>query len=82
MIRSYSLGMRRQDEMKPGDLVRFKLDDRNHLIGPGEARDLYPYKFEVGIVVPGPSPYGVYVAFPSRTASFIVKNLEVLSASR
>ena len=84
MIRSYGLGMRRQNQMKVGDLVRFKFDDREYLIGPGEARSLYPYKFEVGVVVPGPSPYHSYVSFPSRPkpTSYITKQLELLSASR
>jgi hypothetical protein len=76
--------MRRQNERKIGDLVRFKLADRNCLIGPGNARDLYPYKFEVGVVVPGPFPGASYVSFPSRPkpTSYITEQLELLSASR
>jgi len=70
--------------MKVGVLVRFKFDDREHLIGPGDARSLYPYKFEVGVVVPGQSPYHSYVSFPSRPkpTSYITKQLEVLSETR
>ena len=70
--------------MQVGDLVRFKLDSRARLTAPGNARELYPYKFEVGIVVLGPSPYLNYVVFPSRPkpTSYIEKCLEVISESR
>jgi len=70
--------------MQVGDLVRFKLDNRERLLAPGNARELYPYKFEIGIVVLGPSPYHNYVVFPSRPkpATYIEKCLEVLNESR
>jgi hypothetical protein len=72
--------------MQVGDLVRFKLDKRER---PGNARELYPYKFEIGIVVPGPSPchnlsFLVYVVFPSQPVpiTYIEMFLEVLNESR
>jgi hypothetical protein len=70
--------------VKVGDLVRFKLDKRERLLAPGSARELYPYKFEIGIVVLGPSPYHDYVVFPSRPepVSYIEMFLEVINESR
>mgnify|MGYP003649491896 FL=1 len=69
--------------MKVGDLVRFKLEDRGSPFNR-HGRVLYPYKFEVGIVVPSHSPHLVYVSFPSRPkpTSYVTKQLEVISESR
>lgn len=73
------------DDVKPGDLVRFKLDERERLLGRSsldEASELYPYKFEIGIVLPNPhAPQGMQVAFPSRTGNFMSHLLEVISSS-
>jgi len=73
------------DDVKPGDLVRFKLDERERLLGRsslGEARELYPYKFEIGIVLPNPhTSQGAKVAFPSRTGNFMSHLLEVISST-
>ena len=78
-------------DMHVGDLVRFKLDTRDYLLGGSTvsmtgktARDMYPYKYEMGVVVPGISPYHIYISFPSRPepTSYIETDLEIVSASR
>jgi hypothetical protein len=77
--------------MQVGDLVRFKLDTRDYLLGGSTvsmtgrtSRDMYPYKYEIGLVVPGSSPYHTYISFPSRPApsSYIGSQLEIISKSR
>ena len=77
--------------MKIGDLVTFK--DPCYLVegdcfDEDRARDLYPWKFEVGIVIDN-KPYGlfpgkeVYVSWPSNPLhTVLTKHLEVISESR
>ena len=77
--------------MKVGDLVTFK--NPSYLAGGDcfdetRARDLYPWKFEAGIVIDD-DPYGtfpgkeVYVSWPSSPMrSVLTKHLEVISESR
>jgi len=66
--------------MKVGDLVRFKLEHREKLHAPGDPRALYPYKFEIGIVM-RVSPYYKYISFPSRPkpATYIEEYVEIVS---
>ena len=72
--------------MTVGDLVRFKLDQRvfDNDGGDKRARELYPYRFEYGVVGPGPSPFHIYTSFPSRPkpVSYILEMLEVVDESR
>ena len=73
--------------MKVGDLVRIKKEYRSYLVtGDNEARarSIYPWKFEVGIVIDA-TPYGsmpgkeVYVCFPSSHEKRLIRDrLEVI----
>lgn len=66
--------------MQVGDLVRFKkplpADDT------AVRRTLYPYKFEMGIVLTESKRGNTRVMFPSLACEFITHNLEVINASR
>ena len=67
--------------MQVGDLVRFK----KPLLADDTAwrRTLYPYKFEMGIVLKvGMFGDNTHVMFPSLASEFFTHNLEVISASR
>ena len=73
--------------MKIGDLVRFKLIERVQRYGSLDDiayRARYPYKFEIGMVVPGLYESETYVSFPSRPEpnTYILECLEVISESR
>jgi hypothetical protein len=67
--------------MKVGDLVRFKkshrLDDTDEW-----RRKMYPYKFEMGIVLTEPKQGELRVMFPSLTCKFTTRALDVINASR
>ena len=74
--------------MKVGDLVSFKDPcylSTADLYDEERARQLYPWKFEVGIVVddnPGPDFPGkeVYVHYPgSRLRSVLMQQLEIVN---
>ena len=79
--------------MKAGDLVRFTDENRIRLITNAAdgieklARELYPFKFEAGLVM-GTAPLScrrqpaVEVVFPSKTGNFEHSALEVVSESR
>ena len=66
--------------MKVGDLVRFKKSVR--VDDTAVRREMYPYKFEMGIVLTESKRGDTRVMFPSLTCEFITHNLEVISASR
>ena len=72
--------------MNVGDLVRFKKEHAARVLGDVDPRKLYPYKFEVGIVVGGAPGWRhaivMTVMFPSRTGEYLVELMEVISASR
>lgn len=75
--------------MKTGDLVRFKKESANYLSGPGDPKELYPFKFEIGIVT-GCNRHinyrdevwveEVFVCFPSGPDRIVMcSHLEVIS---
>jgi hypothetical protein len=79
------------NQLKVGDLVRFKLDQRERLLtATGDPRKIYPFKFEIGIVIgyesdkwPAGSVPSWYtpdpvVSFPSKISTFTPSVLEVL----
>ena len=78
--------------MKVGDIVRFNTTRR--AVIPHESRDLYPYKFENGIVIGyfrggfndgepvGPNgETALKVVFPSKVGEFRRSCLELVSAA-
>ena len=77
--------------MKIGDLVRIKKEYQSYLVtGDNEvrARSIYPWKFEVGIVIDA-APYGsmpgkeVHVCFPSsREKQLLRDRLEIINETR
>jgi|ETNvirenome_6_85_1030632.scaffolds.fasta_scaffold95122_2 hypothetical protein len=75
--------------MQIGDLVRFKLDQRfshpvYHYRDEAAYRARYPYKYEIGMVVPGLYKSETYISFPSRPKpnTYVLDCLEVISAAR
>ena len=58
--------------MKAGDLVRFKKGAAEFLSGPGDPQELYPFKFEVGIVTSIEYPEAVFICFPSSEQSLVL----------
>ena len=75
--------------MQIGDLVRFKLDRRvhrpvYHVDDEAAFRARYPYKFEIGMVVPGLYKSETYISFPSRPKpnTYVLEHLEVISEAR
>ena len=65
--------------MQIGDLVRFKSRPST-----GVYRARYPWKFEIGMVVPGLYKSQTYVSFPSRPqpTNYVLECLEVISEAR
>jgi len=65
--------------MQIGDLVRFKSRPRR-----SSWRARYPWKYEIGMVVPGLYKSQTYVSFPSRPqpTNYVLERLEVISEAR
>ena len=66
--------------MQVGDLVRFKKSHR--IDDTAVRREMYPYKFEMGIVLTESKQGELRVMFPSLTCNFVTRELDVINASR